>query len=118
MMRPYVERAERMRVGIAVRYRVAGHEHWLDSRILNISDSGVLFGPAIVSPDPGTCVDVMFSSPIPIGSMAPGHMMCAGEIIRRSEQGQVGARFVQCRFVLDDLPAVAKEQRRRTQKVG
>ena len=118
MMRPHIERAERMRVGIAVRYRVAGHEHWLDSRILNISDSGVLFGPAIVSPDPGTCVDVMFSSPIPIGSMAPGHMMCAGEIIRRSEQGQVGARFVQCRFVLDDLPAVAKEQRGRTRKVG
>jgi len=113
MMRPHVERAERMRVWIPLRYRVAGHEHWLDSRILNISDSGVLFGPAVVSPEPGTQVEVMFSSPVPIGTMAPGHMTCAGEIIRRTEQGQVGARFSQCRFVLDDVPAAA-EMRGRT----
>ena len=118
MMRPYVERAERMRVGIPVRYRVAGHEHWLDSRILDISDSGVLFGPAIVSPEPGTRIEVMFSSPIPIGSMAPGSMMCAGEVIRRNEQGQVGAQFAQCRFVLDDVPATMKEQRPLVRKVG
>jgi hypothetical protein len=117
MMRAYVERAERLRVWIPIRYRVAGHEHWLDSRILNISDSGVLFGPAIGSPDPGTQVEVMFSSQVPIGAMAPGHMMCAGEIIRKTEQGQVGARFAQCRFVLDDVPVMAEEQRGRASVV-
>src|SRR5205814_10548349 len=104
MMRPHIERAERMRVGIAVRYRVAGHEHWLDSRILDISDSGVLFGPAIASPDPGTPVEVMFSSPIPIGSMAPGHMMCAGAIIRRTGQGQGGAALSPSRSAPDARP--------------
>jgi hypothetical protein len=110
MMKPFVERAERLRVWISIRYRVAGHEHWLNSRVLNISDSGVLFGPAAVSPEPGTRVEVMFSSPVPIGTMAPGQMMCAGEIVRMSEQGQVGARFAQCRFVLDDMPAIAEGQ--------
>ena len=111
MMKPLVERAERLRVWTPIRYRVVGHEHWLDSRVLNISDSGVLFGPAIGSPDPGTRVEVMFSSPVAIGSLAPGHMMCAGEIVRRNEQGQVGARFALCRFVLDDVPASAVERR-------
>ena len=111
MMKPLVERAERMRVWTPIRYRVVGHEHWLDSRVLNISDSGVLFGPAVFSPDPGTRVEVMFSSPVAIGAMAPGHMMCGGEIIRKNEQGQVGARFAQCRFVLDDVPATAAQQR-------
>ena len=105
MMKPHVDRAERMRVSFSMRYRVAGHEHWLDSRILNISDSGVLFGPAIASPEPGTQVEVMFASPVPIGAMAPGQMMCAGEIVRMTEQGHVGARFATCRFVLDDVPA-------------
>jgi hypothetical protein len=104
MMTRHIHRAERMRVSLPIRYRMAGHEHWLDSRILNISESGILFGP-IVSPEPGTPVEVMFSSPVPIGTMAPGQMMCAGEIVRMNEQGQVGARFAQCRFVLDDVPA-------------
>jgi hypothetical protein len=104
MMNRHVDRSDRMRVSFAIRYRVAGHEHWLDSRIHNISDSGVLFGPAIASSEPGTRVEVMFSSPVPIGTMAPGQMMCAGEIVRTTEQGYVGARFGMCRFVLDDVP--------------
>jgi PilZ domain len=115
MMKPYVDRAERMQVWIPLRYRVSGHEHWLDSRVLNISDSGLLFGPAIVTTEPGTRVEVMFSSPVQIGTMAPGQMMCAGEIVRMNERGQIGARFAQCRFVLDDLPATTAtaEQRAR-----
>jgi PilZ domain-containing protein len=107
MMPRYVERAERMRAAMPLRYRVDGHEHWLESRVLDISDSGVLFGPAAGSPEPGTRVEMMFSSQTPIGSMPPGQMMCAAEIIRKTEQGQVGARFSQCRFVLDDVPVMA-----------
>jgi PilZ domain-containing protein len=113
MMRPHVERAERLRVLFPIRYRMAGHEHWLDSRICDISESGVLFGPAIVPPEPGTRVEVMFSSPVQIGTLPPGQMMCAGEVIRMNERGQIGARFAQCRFVLDDLPATASERHAR-----
>jgi PilZ domain len=105
MRKPHIDRAERMRVALPIRYRMAGHEHWLDSRILDISDSGVLFGPAVISPEPGTSVEMMFSSPMSIGSLAPGQMTCVGAIVRRNENGQVGARFSHCRFVLDDLPA-------------
>jgi PilZ domain len=118
MMKPYVERAERMRVAIPVRYRVAGHEHWLDSRILNISDSGVLFGPAIGGPEPGARVEVMFSSAVPIGALAPGQMMCAGQIVRMNEQGQLGAKFATCRFVLDDVPATSTVEGQQSKPSG
>jgi hypothetical protein len=112
MRTPHVERAERLRVSLPIRYRMAGHEHWLDSRILDISDSGVLFGPAIVS-EPGTSVEMMFSSPMSIGTLAPGQMTCVGAIVRLNEQGYVGARFSQCRFVLDDVPATSPGKPRR-----
>ena len=112
MRKPHIDRAERLRVSLPIRYRMAGHEHWLDSRIQDISDSGVLFGPVIGS-EPGTRVEMMFSSPMPIGSLAPGQMTCVGAIVRMNEQGQVGARFSQCRFVLDDVPANGTAESRR-----
>jgi hypothetical protein len=38
--------------------------------------------------------------------------MCAGEIVRTNERGQIGAHFSQCRFVLDDLPATTAAAQR------
>jgi PilZ domain len=100
-MRTHTARAERVRLWIPIRYRVVGDDTWFESRILNISDSGVLFGPASLDAPPGTGVEVMFASPVQIGTMAPGQMMCVGEVIRTTEAGQLGARFDECRFVLD-----------------
>ncbi len=103
IMKPYVSRADRVRLWIPIRYRVRGDDTWFESRILNISDTGVLFGPTSLEATPGTQVEVMFSSPVQIGTMAPGQMMCSGEVIRTTEAGQLGARFDECRFILDAM---------------
>jgi PilZ domain-containing protein len=102
-MRTYTERADRMRLGIPIKYRVSNDDTWFDCRILNISDSGVLFGPTSLEAPPGTHVELLFSSRVQIGTMAPGQMICVGEVVRTTEAGQLGARFDECRFMLDAI---------------
>ncbi len=85
---------------IPVTYRVAGHEDWLQSRAENISESGVLFGPTTLTP--GTPFEVILVSPMQIGSLGPGKLMCVGEVVRATEAGLVGARFEECRFLMED----------------
>jgi hypothetical protein len=98
-MSVFLPRANRLPLRIPIRYRVAG-QRWLESRVLNISESGVLFGPAAVEPEPGTPVEVVFSSPVQVGTMAPGDLSCVGEVIRTTGAGELGARFDECRFLL------------------
>ena len=52
-----IRRSERLAVLIPITYRIPGDDHWINSRVLNISESGVLFGPTTLSP--GTPVEVM-----------------------------------------------------------
>ncbi len=65
-----VPRAERLTLSIPIAYRAPGDDTWFQSRIANISETGVLFGPT--SLDPGAPVEVMFSAPVAIGNMAAG----------------------------------------------
>src|SRR5260221_10548725 len=99
-MHAYTERADRVSVHIPVTYRVAGHEDWLQSRAEKISESGVLFGPT--TPTPGTPFEVILVSPMQIGSLAPGKLMCVGEVVRATAARLVGARFGECRFLMED----------------
>jgi hypothetical protein len=99
-MYAYTERADRVPVRIPVTYRVSGHEDWLLSLAENISESGVLFGPTTLTP--GTPVEVILRSPMQIGSLGPGKLRCVGEVVRATETGLVGARFEECRFLLED----------------
>lgn len=92
-------RATRLPLQIPIAYRTAEHEEWFQSRMLNISESGVLFEPT--SLQPGTTVEVMFSSPVQIGSIASGQLVCVGEVVRTSETGAAAARFDACRFLLE-----------------
>ena len=98
-----VPRAERVALHLPIAYRVATRhaaaEEWFQSRILNISESGVLFGPT--SLEPGVSVEVMFSAPIQIGLMGSGKLVCVGEVVRTTETGAAGARFEECRFLLE-----------------
>jgi hypothetical protein len=93
-----VERSERLTLPIEITYRIAGDDHWIHSRVLNISDSGVLFGPAGVGP--GTPLEVIFAAPVNIGSLASGKLVCAAEVVRTTEEGAAAARFEECRFLL------------------
>jgi hypothetical protein len=94
-----VERSERLVLPIPITYRIAGDDHWIHSRVMNISDSGVLFGPTVLGA--GTPLEVIFAAPVNIGSMASGKLVCAGEVVRTTEWGAAAARFDECRFLLD-----------------
>ena len=91
-------RSERLVLPIAITYCIAGDDHWIQSRVVNISDSGVLFGPAGVRP--GTPLEVIFAAPVNIESMASGKLVCVAEVVRTTEDGAAAARFDECRFLL------------------
>jgi hypothetical protein len=92
-------RAARVLLPIPISYRRAGEDDWLPSRVQNISESGVLFGPTGL--EPGTPVEVMFSPPVSVGSLAPGKQVCVGEVVRAAGVSVVAARFEECRYVLE-----------------
>ena len=94
-----VSRSERLALPIPITYRIAGDDHWIHSRVLNISDSGVLFGPTGVGL--GTPLAVIFAAPVNIGTMASGKLVCAAEVVRTTEEGAAAARFDECRFLLE-----------------
>ena len=45
-----VQRADRFRVHVPISYRAKGDEEWLLSRVVNLSESGILFGPTELRP--------------------------------------------------------------------
>ena len=98
-MNPFVPRADRLRLQIPITYRAQGDEDWLLSRVVNLSESGVLFGPTELQP--GTVVEVIISSPVSVGSRASGPYVCAGKVVRTTEIGAVAAQFEACRILLE-----------------
>src|ERR1700722_14461558 len=91
-------RSERLAIPIAIMYRISGDDHWIHSRVLNISESGVLFGPTALTP--GTTVEVLLSPPRDIGTLASGKQVCAAEVVRTTAAGEAAIRMVECRFLL------------------
>lgn len=84
-------RADRRRLDIPINYRQPGDEEWFLSHVVNLSESGVLFGPTQLRP--GTPVEVIISSPVQIGSRAAGPHKCACTVVRSTGVGTVAARF-------------------------
>ena len=94
-----VPRADRLRLRLPITYRAQGDEEWLLSRVVNLSESGVLFGPTGLSP--GAVVEVIISPPVPVGARAPGPHVCAGKVVRTTEMGDVAAQFETWRVLLE-----------------
>jgi hypothetical protein len=94
-----IPRAQRVELPIPITYRRTNDDHWFQARVVNLSESGVLFGPSEL--EPGTPVEVMLSLPIQVGSLATGRQVCAAEVVRATDIGAVAARFEECRFLLD-----------------
>jgi hypothetical protein len=92
-------RAERLAIAMPISYRRTGEHLWFQSRVVNISETGVLFAPADLSP--GTPIEVIVSPPIAVGSLASGKQVCAAEVVRTSDSGAAAARFDECRFLLE-----------------
>ena len=92
-------RAARVSIPISIMYRRSGEEDWLSGKVVNLSESGVLFGPTELQP--GTSVEVLLSPPIQVGSLATGKQVCAAEVVRASVIGAAAVRFDECRFLLE-----------------
>jgi PilZ domain len=93
----FIPRADRVELPIPITYRRANGDEWFHAKVVNLSESGVLFGPSEL--EPGTPVEVILSSPIQVGSFATGSQVCAAEVVRVTEIGAVAARFEECRFL-------------------
>jgi|SRR6516225_2778422 hypothetical protein len=93
-------RAARVPMPIPILFRRAGEEDWLASKVVNLSESGVLFGPTELRP--GTIVEVLLSPTVQVGCLATGKQVCAAEVVRATEVGATAVRFEECRFLLEE----------------
>jgi hypothetical protein len=94
-----VSRAQRVDLPVPILYRRMSDDHWFQAKIVNLSESGVFFGPTELQP--GALVEVMLSPPIQVGSFATGKQICAAEVVRTTETGVAAVRFGECRFLLE-----------------
>ena len=85
-------RAERLTFPIPIMYRRRGDQDWFPSRVLNLSDSGVLFGPTELKL--GAAVEIILTPPTQIAWFSPGKQVCPAEVVRATEDGAVAARFI------------------------
>lgn len=92
-------RANRVALGIPIMYHRPGDDQWFHARVLNLSESGVLFAPSELKP--GTPVEIILSPPVQVGGLATGKQVCAAEVVRTTEAHAVAARFAECRFLLE-----------------
>ena len=93
-------RAQRFQLPIPIMYRRPNDDHWFHAKVVNLSESGALFGPTEL--EPGAPVEVIFSPPIQVGPFAMGKQVCAAEVVRTTEIGAVAVRFEECRFLLEE----------------
>ena len=99
MITTMIPRAARIAFPISIMYRRKGQEDWFRSKAINLSDSGILFGPTEI--EPGTFVDIILPPPIQFGWLIPGRQVCPAEVVRTTQSGAVAARFDGSRFLLD-----------------
>ena len=94
-----VPRARRVPLPIPILYRRSNDDRWSRAMVVNLSETGVLFAPTEL--EPGVPVEVIFSPPIQLGSLATGKQVCVGEVVRSDGVGAAAARFEECRFLLE-----------------
>src|SRR4051812_37911810 len=92
-------RAQRVALGIPIMYQRPGDGQWFQARVINLSESGVLFGPSELQP--GTAVEVILSPPIQNGSLASCKKVWAAGGVPAPPMHAVAVRFEECRFLLE-----------------
>ena len=92
-------RANRVALGIPIMYHRPGDDQWFHAKVVNLSESGVLFAPSELKP--GTPVEIILSPPVQVGALATGKQVCAAQVVRTTEAHAVAARFEECRFLLE-----------------
>lgn len=94
-----VGRAPRVALSIPILYRRKNDDQWFQATVLNMSESGVLFGPTELQT--GAPVEVILSPPVQVGAFATGTQVCEAEVVRTTDVGVAAARFEECRFLLE-----------------
>ena len=97
------QRAQRVSTSIPVLYRQPGEASWLESRAFNVSETGILFGPAAVRS--GTPIEVLLSPSERVGPVTTGPQIYAGEVVRTTDAGTAAVRFRESWFVLGEPDA-------------
>jgi hypothetical protein len=92
-------RADRVALGIPILYHRPGDDDWFQARVVNLSESGVLFGPSEL--EPGAPVEVIIAPPIQVGALASGKQICVAKVVRTTDARAVAVRFDECRFLLE-----------------
>ena len=92
-------RARRLVMTVPVTYRTVDEGTWLQGRIVNVSESGVLFAPAAV--ETGQAIELIFTTSVPIESIGPGKLICAAKVVRTEAAGVAAACFNEVRFLLE-----------------
>lgn len=80
----WVPRARRLKLDLALRYRVKNLSVWSEGTIENISQSGVLFQGSTALPV-NALVEMVFEMPEEISGQKNSNVLCQGKIIRSKE---------------------------------
>lgn len=92
-------RSDRVPLQIPIVFRRPPDDHWFRGQVVNLSETGVLFGPTEL--EPGTEVEVILSPPTQVGSLPAGKQVCTARVVRSTAGVLVAARFADCRFLLE-----------------
>ena len=105
MTRARIPRSARFALAVPGRYRLPPSNDWREVRVVNLSDTGILFR----ADEPlafGTTFEMVVETPFRIGNLAPGRFRCLAKISRTepvmsTDTGYpVAAEFVE--FRVDD----------------
>lgn len=96
----WVPRARRLKLDVALRYRVKNLGTWYTGSIENLSQSGVLFHGTQKFPE-NTLVEMVFEMPEEISGQKNSSVLCQGRVIRTKEAPNSSEAFDLAVSILD-----------------
>ena len=96
----WVPRARRLKLHIALRYRIKNLSTWSDGTIENISQSGVLFRGSTALPV-NALVEMVFEMPEEISGQKNSNVLCQGRVIRSKQAHDTGEGIGLAASILD-----------------
>jgi hypothetical protein len=95
-----VPRARRLKLNIALRFRVKALAAWYPGTVVNISQSGVLFKAVQGLPE-NTIVEMRFEMPEEISGQQDAMVFCQGKVTRGKLPSEDGKEVTMAASILD-----------------
>jgi hypothetical protein len=96
----WLPRARRLKLSIAMRFRVKALAAWYPATVVNISQSGVLFRAQQGLPE-NTIVEMRFEMPEEISGQRDAMVFCQGRVTRGKQSSEDGKEVVMAASILD-----------------